>query len=154
MAERDNMTSDAEPRGASSRRVPFEHCAPHITQEPIDDTAADYATIDRYSTLEQRRGGRRHMGTASSDPEYLPPARVRGRDRAGEGGEGPAPGSTDSLNRRSGSLHYDRYLQLPNSGKAIFTSRQNRRRRRTHVALGVLIVLSIALALVWYFFLR
>lgn len=154
MAERDNMMPDASPRDAQPHRVPFERRAPHITQEPIDDTAADYVTIDRYSTLEQRRGGRKHMGTASSDPEYLPQVRGRGSDRAVRAGETDITGSTGSPSRRPGPLHYDRYLQLPDSGKSIFTSRHNRHRRRTHVALGVLAALSIVLALVWYLLLR
>lgn len=154
MAGRDNMTNDAGPQGTPSRRVPFERRSPHISQEPIDDTGTDYATIDRYSTLEQRQGGRKHMGTASSDPEYLPPTRGRSRRREHDAGEGPKPGSTGSLTPCTGSLHYDRYLQLPNPGKSIFTSRQDRRRRRAQLALAALIVLSVALALVWYFFLR
>lgn len=150
MADLDNTPRDANPENAPARRVPFERRSPHISQEPIDDTAADYATIDRYTTLEQQRSGRKHMGTATSDPSYLPRTPQEGRRRSVEP---PAPGSTGSLRRRS-SLHYARYLLTPQSGKAIFTSRQDRRRRRTHLALAILVLLSIALALVWFFFLR
>lgn len=150
MAERDNKPNGSAHTNAPERRAPFERRTRHIRQEPIDDTGSDYPEIDRHPALDQRRGTRRYMGTASSDPEYLP--QTPGQEHGA--GEIPPSSPIGSSSRRAEPLHYDRYLQLPNSGKAIFTSRQHRRRRRTHLALGVLIALSIALALLWYFFLR
>ena len=42
----------------------------------------------------------------------------------------------------------------PKKGRAIFTSQQDRQRRRVQVLLAVLIVAAIALALFWFFVLR
>ena len=105
---------------------------------------------------------RKHMGVASSDPEYLPQTgptghvppssptlRIRANERAAARGAQPIRG-----NGQPGQLHYDRYLQQPKKGRAIFTSQQDRQRRRVQVLLAVLIVAAIALALFWFFVLR
>ncbi len=121
------------------------------------------------------------MGVATSDPDYLPAApgpRAAGcgdrhacraeRDATGNvtgvgrpqgagrqarrgqhlGGVTGAGGATD------GQPNYSRYLSTPKKGKAIFTSRQNRQRRRVKILLGLLVLAAVALALFWYFFLR
>ena len=105
---------------------------------------------------------RRHMGVASSDPEYLPKPdptgyvppssptlRIRANEQGAAHGHQPLKGDG-----QKGRLHYDRYLQQPKKGRSIFTSRQDRQRRRVQVLLGVLIVAAIALALFWFFVLR
>lgn len=105
---------------------------------------------------------RKHMGVASSDPEYLPQTEATGyvppssptlRIRANERGSArtnqPLKG-----NAQPGQLHYDRYLQQPKKGRSIFTSQQDRQRRRVQILLAVLIVAAIALALFWFFVLR
>lgn len=112
---------------------------------------------------------RKHMGVATSDPEYLPPV---GPDRpqthtaggphghvAGARAQGagqrvhtaehvagqPAPGAQPN---------YSRYISTPKKGRAIFTARQNRRRRRVKLLLGSLIVAAVALAALLFFVLR
>lgn len=114
-------------------------------------------------TRDFSRGGRprKHMGVASSDPEYLPQTeptgyvppssptlRIRANERGGRDVQ-PIKG-----NGQSGQLHYDRYLQKPKKGRSIFTSQQDRQRRHVQVLLAVLIVAAIALALFWFFVLR
>ena len=108
----------------------------------------------------RRTRPRKHMGVASSDPEYLPQTDPSGhvppssptlRVRANERGtqvRQPVAGG------KPGQLRYDRYLQKPRKGHSIFTSRQDRQRQRVHVLLAVLIVAAIALALFWFFMLR
>lgn len=86
---------------------------------------------------------RRHMGTATSDPTYLPPV-TRGS------GQGP----THPRSNQRAPLHYDRYLQSPKPGKSIFTARQDRSRRRILHRLIALLVLAGVIAAVWFFFLR
>lgn len=103
-------------------------------------------------------GTRKHMGVATSDPEYLPPVggnrpqahvpptsptlRVRTGDaRGGQAGTGARP-------------NYGRYISTPKKGRSIFTSRQDRQRRRVKILLGALIIAATALALFWFFVLR
>lgn len=108
---------------------------------------------------------RKHMGVATSDPEYLPQTgpsgrvppssptlRIRANERQGAG-----MATTGKRKRgagQPGQLHYDRYLQTPKKGRSIFTSQQDRQRRRIQVLLAVLIIAAIALALFWFFVLR
>ena len=105
---------------------------------------------------------RKHMGVASSDPEYLPQTgspgrvppssptlRIRANERNGSG-----RGGTTKRTGNQGQLHYDRYLQAPKKGRSIFTSQQDRQRRRVQVLLIVFVVAAIALALFWFFVLR
>ena len=104
---------------------------------------------------------RKHMGVASSDPEYLPQTDSTGhvppssptlRIRANERNGRAIPSVKGS--GQPGQLHYDRYLQKPKKGRSIFTSQQDRQRRRVQVLLAVLIIAAIALALFWFFVLR
>ncbi len=129
------------------------------------------------------RGTRKHMGVATSDPTYLPPvdnpnapasdrkARIPVRKVSyGSGGSAhnsaPAskspshiPVSSPTLQVRThegaGNISPRRnYISTPKKGRAIFTSRQDRQRRRIKIALGLMVVAAIALALFWYFVLR
>lgn len=105
---------------------------------------------------------RKHMGVASSDPEYLPQTgptghvppssptlRIRANERGAAHGNQPL-----KSNGQPGQLHYDRYLQQPKKGRSIFTSQQDRQRKRVQILLAALIVAAIALALFWFFVLR
>lgn len=94
---------------------------------------------------------RRYMGRATDDPSYLPKANPNG-DRSGS--SKPFMGQAEISAQKRALSHYDRYLQTPTSKKAIFSSRYGRRNRMLKRALGVLIVLAAALALVWFFILR
>lgn len=136
-------------------RTPYHRSTPHITQEPITDDALRYRQRvhpGAYPAAEQPgqvpqqaapRPGRRHMGVATADPQYLPPtgpAHPRRQPQPGEEGERP-------------QLHYERYLQTPSGHKSIFISRQERERRRVHILVALLIVVLVALA-VWFLFLN
>lgn len=113
---------------------------------------------------------RKHMGTATSDPEYLPPTdsgghippnsstlRVRQNEHA-EGGpasaHGPHRGRDLGPRRKHGEIKTGRYLSTPHGGKRIFTTQRDRQQRRMRHILAVLILAAIALALVWFFLLR
>lgn len=104
---------------------------------------------------------RKHMGVASSDPEYLPQAdpsgyvpptsptlRIRANERNKQNGHA---GVGDG---QPGQPNYSRYLTKPKRGRSIFTSQQDRQRQRVQILLAVLIVAAIALALFWFFVLR
>jgi hypothetical protein len=121
------------------------------------------------------RGTRKHMGVATSDPDYLSPA-PNGRPAMGTGASGnfgtgtggnrtATPGHPTAYRQRPASAattpsgqpaqpNYSRYLSTPKKGKAIFTSRQDKQRRRIKVLMAILVLAAIALALVWYFVLR
>lgn len=102
-----------------------------------------------------RRGARVHMGTATSDPDYLPLTDFQRRyddahpqqTSAASSLEAGAPAS------RPAPLHGGRYLSRPRQRKSIFT-RQERQRRRAQLILIALLVLAVALVLAWFFFLR
>lgn len=113
--------------------------------------------------------GRKHMGVASNDPEYLPPvnnpyARTlanktpipQGQVHISDSGPGlhvrtrPNPQG----NGRPGQVNRSRYLSTPKRSKSIFASQASRQQRRAQILLATLIVLALALALVWWFFLR
>lgn len=101
-----------------------------------------------------RRAGnrtRRYMGRATDDPTYLPRANPNG-DRSGSAK--PFKGQAEIAAQKQALNHYDRYLQSPTSKRAIFSSRYGRRNRLLKRVLGVLILLAIILALVWFFVLR
>lgn len=128
-------------------------------------------------------GTRKHMGVATSDPTYLPPVnnpnapktdhkpRIPARKISyGSGGsaQSGAPSSQQSSripvasptlqvrSRESGGNISPRrnYISTPKRGRSIFTSRQDRQRRRIKIALGVMIIAAAALALFWFFVLR
>lgn len=91
--------------------------------------------------------GRKHMGVATSDPQYLQPAgAVSGR------ASGPAhPRHKNPGDGEPQTLHGNRYLSTPSSHKTIFTARQDRARKRIRVLLVVLLLVVIAVV-VWLIF--
>lgn len=93
--------------------------------------------------------GRKHMGVATSDPQYLQP--VGHQTGAPQGPAHPRrkmPGDGEPQ-----VLHSDRYLSAPSGRKTIFTARQDRARRRTRAALVVALIVIVAI-LVWLIFFR
>lgn len=129
--------ADAPQHNAS--KTPYQHPRQHVAQESTHDGQ------DRHDAP----SGRKHMGVATSDPQYLPRTRpaqpAHPRKQYAEGPDGKP---------QRAPLHYERYLQTPKPGKAIFTARQTRARR--HVARIVLLIalLAIIAAVVWFFILR
>lgn len=82
--------------------------------------------------------GRKHMGVATSDPQYLQPS-------GGMRSNGPAhPRRKNPGDGEPQTLHYDRYLSTPSSHKTIFTARQDRARKRTRVLLALILIVVIA----------
>lgn len=94
--------------------------------------------------------GRRHMGTATSDPNYLPP--VSGGRGGRDGVRGPAHVPTPVDQRAP--LHYDRYIEKPKHSKTIFTSRYERSRRNRRILLLLAILAIVAVVIVWVVVLR
>lgn len=128
-------------------------------------------------------GTRKHMGVATSDPTYLPPVDNPNAPKTsrktsvparkvsyGSGGSAQNGLSADRAPSRSpiasptlqvrthegagGVSPRRNYISTPKKGRSIFTSRQDRQRKRVKIALGVMIVAAIALALFWFFVLR
>lgn len=77
-----------------------------------------------------------HGHTSSRIPPSSPTLQVR----TNEGGGNISPGRS--------------YISTPKKGRAIFTSRQDRQRKRIKFALAIMIIAAIALALFWFFALR
>lgn len=144
-------TANAPMPGQPVDAIPYQRTRPHITQEPIADDPTRYVTRERYATLEQTRP-RRHMGVATSDPQYLPVTEP-GRG-AQPGANGDVPGPAHPASGKRAPLHYDRYLQTPKPGKTIFSSRHERARRRTRAFIIAVLLVAIVIALVWFFVLR
>lgn len=151
----DDQTSDNsyEPlqNDSSAYSQPRRYHRPHISQDPIDDAEPEYVTRNRYQTLEEAQSGRRHMGVASSDPVYLKDApypktahatRSKTQTPTQQHRRGPRPKQT--------LTHSARYLETPKQGKSIFTS-SNRRRKQHRLQIALLIIASVAIALVVYF---
>ena len=139
----------AQPAESQPQPQPFHRTVPHVTQEPINDVEPEYVTRNRYMTLEeaQTRPGRKHMGVAVGDNDYL-----GSTGSLGTTGQFAAnPGDTGAMKRQS--LHYERYLETPKPGKTIFTSRR-RKQRRAYLAIAIIAILMLVLAIVWFFFLR
>lgn len=125
-------------------KEPYHRQTPHITQAPIDDVEPNYVTRERYVTLEQARGGRKHMGTATSDPQYLSPTEYENSRRLSH-----SEGSRRSAG--NGAMHYERYLQTPKPGKSIFTSRRDRARKRNRRLIFVAVIVIVAAILLKIF---
>ena len=138
----DDLTSSEPPlQNQPATKAPYRRQTPHITQAPINDVEPNYVTRDRYVTLDQARGGRKHMGTATSDPQYLSPT---GYEKNGRFSPNEAKGRD---NGRS-AVHDERYLQTPKPGKSIFISRQERARKRNRrLILAAIIVVVLAVLL-------
>lgn len=149
----------------------------------MDEQLPQSAQTARQQAPQTHARGRKHMGVASSDPTYLPPVdnphaprpehktRVPARRVTyGSGGsaqnglssgKGPsrATPANPTLQVRAdtgaGNISPRRnYISTPKKGRAIFTSRQDRQRRRIKIALTVMIIAAVALALFWFFVLR
>ncbi|MDO4436457.1 MAG: hypothetical protein Q4B77_00660 [Coriobacteriaceae bacterium] len=130
-----------------------------------------------------RSASRKHMGVATSDPTYLPPVnnphapkkdrktRVPVRKTSyGSGGSaqnstsprrpgGNIPPSSPTLQVRSheGGSNITpgrNYISQPKKGHAIFTSREDRQRKRMRGVLLVLVLVAVALAAAWFFLLK
>lgn len=91
--------------------------------------------------------GRKHMGVATSDPQYLQPTGLQ---------NGAPQGPAHPRHKMPGDgepqvLHSDRYLSAPSGRKTIFTARQDRARRRTRAALVVALIVVVAI-LAWLIF--
>ena len=134
-------------------RTEYRRQVPHITQEPIDDIETEYEYVmpNRYGTADQATGTQhRHMGVATSEPEYLPRTGPQVRQRTGQepvaqGGNKHAAGRQGG--RKGDSLDY-RYLETPRSGKSIFISREERRRKRNQKIAAVVAVAAVIVIVV------
>lgn len=129
----------------------YHHVNPHITQAPIDDVEPSYVTRERYQTLEEAQAGRKHMGVATSDPNYLADAPLsklttdHEQPQEGERNTGRGPRGKQTL------THSARYLQTPKPGRSIFMSREMRRKQQTK-RLAIALILLIVLVLIVCFF--
>lgn len=146
--------------------VPYQRATQHISQEPITDPdllprlsmpaapdnvsapARPHSTRRAAPGHAPQGGARKHMGVATSDPQYLEPV-------AGvPGAIGPAhPRHKNPGDGEPQTLHYDRYLSTPDSRKTIFTARQERSRKRTHALLVITLVFAVAF-LIWFALVR
>lgn len=93
--------------------------------------------------------GRKHMGVATSDPQYLQPTGLQ---------NGSAQGPAHPRHKMPGDgepqvLHSDRYLSAPSGRKTIFTARQDRARKRVRILLVLALIVVIAV-LMWIIFFR
>lgn len=118
--------------------------------DPRGETAV--GPRDRPQPYRQR--ARKHMGTATSDPEYLPQTEFQ-RQCAADPDARQTPIRDARAPQRSKTLRYDRYLQTPRPGRSIFTSPQARRQRHARIiVLIALIAIALVIALVWFLVLR
>ena len=138
----DDLTSSEPPlQNQPAAKAPYRRQTPHITQAPINDVEPNYVTRDRYVTLDQARGSRKHMGTATSDPQYLSPT---GYEKSGRF----SPSVDGERDKGRSAVHYERYMQTPKPGKSIFISRQERARKRNRrLILAAIIVVVLAVLL-------
>lgn len=146
--------TDARPTERSSGqtgRTEYRRQVPHITQEPIDDIETEYVMPNRYAAADQTSGTQhKHMGVATSEPEYLPRTGPQVRQRT-EQETLTQGGGRHTAGRQSGrkgdSLDY-RYLETPRSGKSIFISREERRRKRNRRIAAVVAVAAVVVIVV------
>lgn len=154
---RTNTTSSSSPSRENRAYVPYQRNTPHITQAPITDDNVSYQprardmrpdTAQQYTGQQASSSGRRkHMGVATSDPQYLQPT-----GRAADTRQGPAhPRHKNPGDGEPQVLHYDRYLSTPSSRKTIFTARQDRSRKRVKALLVIALIAVIAIV-VWIVF--
>ncbi len=142
---RQNPTdSDHNPQRRTPN-APYRRTVPHVSQSPITDE--NYTRMPHAQDESQQTGqhtttpGRKHMGVATADPQYLPqsgPAHPRRSN----------PGDTGQRQR----LHYERYLQTPGSKKSIFVARQERARR--HAIVVAIIALVLVALVLWLILFR
>lgn len=132
--------------------------------EPMRRDAAPSPNAFR---TEEARGGRRHMGVATSDPQYLPltpQEQARERQRSQNAGQQPdahnaAPRPTHPMQTIQPGTHRSlqhsaRYLSTPKPGKTIFKSRYEKQHRHAKAVLLAVLLIAAILGLVWYFFPR
>lgn len=100
-----------------------------------------------YAHVPRQRPAHKHMGTATNDPDYLPPVTS---DRAGR-----TMNSAPRPVRQQGDqpVNYARYLEVPKSNKAIFTRREHGR-RRMHMLIALVAAIIILIVLLWLFVFR
>lgn len=98
---------------------------------------------------------RTHMGTASSDSEYLPLTRRTEEGLAKlEGSKAQSSVRISKPKLKSSVTQYNNYLQVPKRGRQLFVSEAQRQRQRTqHFIIGFALLLLVLLA-VWFFVLR
>ena len=142
MSEQDELNQTPSASPASENRAPYHRH--HISQEPIDDVEPDYVMPNRYTTVDQATSQRKHMGVASNDPDYLPRTGPKVNPR-------PSEPPRQAAGQKKGTLNYDRYLEMPKSGKSIFTSRQRRRQKRIHQAIGVAVAAAVVILIIVLF---
>ena len=134
---------------APDGRAMYRRQTPHVTQEPIvDESLRPLPGEMAPGAAPAATRRRRHMGTATSDPQYLPPTdSARGTRR-----QAPRdPSAPDAAPRQE--LHFERYLESPKPGKSIFTARQQRS-RRTRLMVALILLAVVLAALVWFLFFR
>ncbi|WP_418726854.1 hypothetical protein [Collinsella tanakaei] len=132
--------------------------------EPMRRDAAPSPNAFR---TEEARGGRRHMGVATSDPQYLPltpQEQARERQRSQNAGQQPDahnaaprpahPMQTIQPGTHRSLQHSARYLSTPKPGKTIFKSRYEKQHRHAKAVLLAVLLIAAILGLVWYFFPR
>ncbi|MDM8302284.1 hypothetical protein [Collinsella tanakaei] len=90
---------------------------------------------------------RKHMGTATSDPDYLPPV-THGVSVREQG-----PSVQPARQHHGQPVNYARYLEVPKSKSVIFTRRE-RAQRRTHLLIALAVAVIILIVLLWLFVLR
>lgn len=133
-------------------REPQAHAPESAPSSPRPATPAPAG----FDSADRRPRGRLHMGTATSDPTYLPlTPQEQARERALEREriqQERAQHPQAAGGRYKGLQHSGRYLETPKHGHAIFTSKYERKRKRHKTAVAVLVLL--ALIAVWFFFLR
>ena len=149
--QQDHGSADQMPR---TERTEYHRQTPHITQEPIDDIDTEYVMPNRYTTVDQASASHhKHMGVASSEPEYLPRTGPQVRERQGQAQDQGATqdGSAKHFNnsgKQSGTPDYSRYLETPKSGRSIFISPKERRRKRNQKIAAVVAVAAVVVIVV------
>ena len=132
----------------------YHHVSPHITQAPIDDVEPPYVTRERYQTLEEAQAGRKHMGVATSDPNYLADAPLSKPGTDNGKSQEAARSSVRGPRAKQTLTHSARYLQTPKPGRSIFMSREMRRKQQTKRLAIALVVLIAVVLIVCFFILR
>ena len=86
---------------------------------------------------------RKHMGIATSDPEYLPQVQPSAQRTAS-----PQMAPKHTISNSS------RYLSTPKAGRSIFISRYERRRATIKRCILLVVLIVIIALVVWFIFLR
>lgn len=156
MEDRQQVAQDrgTEQEASQQPQYMYHRPNPHITQAPIDDAEPSYVTRERYQTLEEIQAGRKHMGVATSDPNYLADAPL---SKQPSEPLDPQPTETHRPRGPRGKqtlTHSARYLQTPKPGRSIFMSRQMRRKQQTKRIIIALAALLVIVIIVCFFILK